>query len=34
MGKFNEIRLENSAFSAWVKPVENNKFETSYTLCK
>ena len=32
--KFNEICLENSAFSAWLKPVENNPFEARCTLCK
>src|SRR4029434_4638743 len=32
--KFNEICLKNSAFSAWLKPVENNPFEASCTLCK
>src|SRR4029434_4765705 len=32
--KFNEIWLENSSFSARLKPVEKNPFETCCTLCK
>lgn len=31
--KFNQIRLENSTFSVWLKSVESNKFNAYFNLC-
>lgn len=32
--RFSEILFENSSFIAWMRPVENNRFEACCTLCK
>ncbi len=36
MGKFtfNGLWLEDGAFSSWLKPVPNNRFQACCTLCK
>ena len=34
MGKCKFDKIKNSAFSACLKPVENNEFEACCTLCK
>ncbi len=36
MGKctFNELWLEDGAFSYWLKPVLNNRYQVYCTLCK
>lgn len=36
MGKctFNELWLEDGAFSSWLKPVANNRYQAYCTLCK